>query len=261
MTKKLNVDQMIGEAATKLDLSAVRQRYNDQEEFIVLENFIPQEIIREWERELDELKPHIHRNFIPRHKKGGSVAYETLSALAPHMDGVYHSPCFIEFLQRLVEAEIQQCPDSDPHRCALYCYTEAGDHIGFHYDTSYYKDRRWTVLLGFKDQSSSRLVCHLHTRNPGREVEKLELQIKPGMLVVFNGDKLYHAVTPLKEGEHRFIISMQYVTTVEMNPFLRFVSDMKDAIAYFGLKDVFFGGGKRKKALAAGGQTATAQQR
>jgi hypothetical protein len=26
-----------------------------------------------------------------------------------------------------------------------------------------------------------------------------------------------------------------------MNPFMRFVSNMKDSIAYFGLKEVFFG--------------------
>ena len=31
---------------------------------------------------------------------------------------------------------LQSCPESDPHSCALYFYTEPGDHIGFHFDTS-----------------------------------------------------------------------------------------------------------------------------
>jgi alkylated DNA repair dioxygenase AlkB len=134
---------------------------------------------------------------------------------------------------------MNECPPNDPHRCALYAYTEEGDYMGWHYDTSYYKDRRWTVLVGFKDESSSRLLCLLHTRNPDRDVVKLELQIKPGTLVIFNGDKVYHAVSPLKEGESRYIVSMQYVTNGEMNPFMRFISNMKDAVAYFGLRGVF----------------------
>jgi len=95
------------------------------------------------------------------------------------------------------------------------------------------------VLVGVKDESSSRLLCHLHTRNPNRDVVKLELQINPGTLVIFNGDKVYHAVSPLKKGESRYVVSMQYVTTGDMHPFMRFVSNMKDAVAYFGLRGVF----------------------
>ena len=123
-----------------------------------------------------------------------------------------------------------------------YAYTEEGDHMGFHYDTSYYKDRRWTLLVGFKDDSSSRLLCHLHTKQPGHAVEKLELKMTPGMLVLFNGDKVYHSVSPVKAGETRYVISMQFVTSGEMNPFMRFISNMKDAVAYFGLRGVFTAG-------------------
>ena len=43
---------------------------------------------------------------------------------------------------------LQPCPEADPPSCALYFYTEPGDHIGFHYDTSYYKGTRYTVLVG-----------------------------------------------------------------------------------------------------------------
>jgi hypothetical protein len=70
--------------------------------------------------------------------------------------------------------------------------------------------------------------------------------------VLFNGDKLWHAVTPTLEGERRYIVSMQYVTNGDMNPFMRFVSNMKDSIAYFGLRRVFFGGRRRKGAAPAG---------
>ncbi|MBA2271968.1 MAG: 2OG-Fe(II) oxygenase [Chthoniobacterales bacterium] len=154
-------------------------------------------------------------------------------------------------LRRIVGAEMQECPPNDPHRCAFYAYTEEGDHMGFHYDTSYYKDRRWTLLVGFKDDSSSRLLCHLHTKNPDREIEKLELKMTPGMLVLFNGDKVYHSVSPVKAGETRYVVSMQFVTSGEMNPFIRFISNMKDAVGYFGLRGVFGAGQRKPDAKAA----------
>jgi hypothetical protein len=247
-----NVDELIAAAMAKLDVAAARRRYLEQGEFLVLENLVPQEVIAQWEHELESLKPHIHRNFIPKHKKGGSVDYDTVADLGPAMTAVYHSPAFQKLLRQIVDAPMHECPDSDPHRCALYAYTEAGDHIGFHYDTSYYKDRRWTVLVGFLDESSSKLLCHLHTRNPGHVVEKLELKVGPGTVVLFNGDKLWHAVSPIAENERRYIVSMQYVSDGSMNPFMRFVSNMKDSIAYFGLRKVFFGG-KRRKAGARPG--------
>lgn len=243
-----NVDAQLAAAAARLDLAAVRRQYVDQDEFIVLENFVAPEIIEQWKVELESLKPQIHRNFIPKHKKGGSVAFDTVDDLGPTITAVYRSPAFQKLLCRVANAEMKECPDSDQHRCALYAYTEAGDHIGFHYDTSYYKDRRWTVLVGFIDESSSKLLCHLRTRQPGGQVEKLELKVGPGTVVLFNGDKLWHAVSPIAENERRYIVSMQYVTNGDMNPFMRFVSNMKDGIAYFGLKRVFLGGGRKAAA-------------
>lgn len=237
-------------ALSAQDLPALRRAYREQDEFAVLENFLPPAVVERWLRELEALKPHLHRNFIPRHKKGGSVAFDTVDALAPSITGVYRDPRFRQLLADIAGAPMNECPPSDPHRCALYAYTEEGDHIGWHYDTSYYKDRRWTVLVGLYDRSSAKLLCDLHTRNPGHAVERRELTVGPGTVVLFNGDKLWHCVTPARAGEERYIVSMQYVTTGDMNPFLRFVSNMKDAIAYFGFKRVFLGGAKKKPAPA-----------
>jgi len=234
-----SIGSLVSAACARQDAAKYRRNYLDQDEFVVVEDFLPADVLKQWDTQFEQLRPHVHRNFIPKHKKGGSVAYSEVRQMAPTITDVYHDPAFINFLQQIVEARINECPDSDPHRCALYSYTEEGDHIGWHYDTSYYKDRRWTVLAGFQDRSSSRLLCELHTRNPGHEIVKLELQIKPGMLVIFNGDKVRHCVTPVKAGESRHIVSMQYVTNGDMNPFMRFVSNMKDAIAYFGFKGVF----------------------
>ena len=79
----------------------------------------------------------------------------------------------------------------------------------------------------------------LHRADPTRRPVDFSLSTEPGALVVFNGDKLWHAITPLGPGEERVVLTMQYVTDQAMAPFKRFVSDMKDAISYFGFREVF----------------------
>lgn len=55
------------------------------------------------------------------------------------------------------------CPEDDPHACALYYYTKSGDHIGFHYDTSYYNRARYTAVTTLVRQSEHcRLVARVH---------------------------------------------------------------------------------------------------
>jgi hypothetical protein len=56
---------------------------------------------------------------------------------------------------------------------------------------------------------------------------------------MFNGDNLYHRVTPLGENEQRIVLTLEYVTNAQMSRLNRFVSNMKDAIAYFGFRQVF----------------------
>src|SRR5215813_188103 len=212
MIARLDIDRVIYEQVSRQDVPVLRKAYLDQGEFVVLEDFLPREIMNRWDEELEALKPRIHRNFIPKHKKGGSVGYDTTNELAPAITAVYHSKQLLGFLRGIAAAEMNECPDSDQHRCALYAYTEAGDHIGWHYDTSYYRDRRWTLLVGFQDNSSARLVCRLHTRNKNHAVSDLDLKLAPGTLVLFNGDRVYHAVTPIQANEYRYMVSMQYVT-------------------------------------------------
>ena len=56
----------------------------------------------------------------------------------------------------------------------------------------------------------------------------------PGSVVIFNGDKLWHAVTPLEEGAERIMLALEFVTNQEMGFFKGTLSNLKDAFAYFG---------------------------
>ena len=233
-------------AVGALDMDAARARYRAQDEFLFLPRFLAGPLVDRMVAEVERVRPLVHRNYIPRHKKGGSVSYYALTEHAPEIVSLYRSPRMLAFVRDLVGEAVMPCPDRDPHSCALYFYTEPGDHIGLHYDTSYYKGTRFTILVGLIDRSSSRLVCRLHTRQPGHAVEELELATEPGSLVIFNGDRLHHAITPLGAGEERVSLTLEYVTSPEMGRAKRLFSDMKDAFAYFGFKELVRGRLKRK---------------
>ena len=234
-----SVTQELNKTIARYPNESIAKIYFEQGEFLSIEQFLPQEVIDQFLAEVELVRPWLNRNYIPIHKKGGSVSYYLLRQWAPAILALYRSPAFVQWLSRIVGVPLQLCPDDDPHACALYFYTEAGDHIGWHYDTSYYNGARYTVLLGLLDRSTSRLECRLHTKEPGREVQELSLATTPGVLILFNGDKLYHAVTPLGEGEERIVLTMEYVTDSTMSPAKRWFSNLKDAFAYFGLTALF----------------------
>lgn len=224
------------EAALKsLDMAPIHSAYWEQHECVVLERLLPPAVVDHLIAEAERVRPFVNRNYVPRHKKGGSVSAYVLRKEAPETMALYHSEVFRRFLSRLTETTLLLCPDQDPHACALYYYTEPGDHIGFHYDTSYYKGARYTVLVGLVERSTQcRLVARLYKGSRNREIREVRIPMDPGTVVVFNGDKLWHAVTPLGEHEERIVLTLQYVTNREMGPLKRMFSNMKDAFAYFG---------------------------
>lgn len=235
------VSEAVERAVAALDVERLRREYWDQNEFLVIKQFLPRAFVEEMlVPQAQGVKADLNRNYIPGHKKGGSVSYYTVQEKAPRFLDLYRSEPFKTFLCRLTEAKLSHCPDNDPHSCALYYYTEPGDHIGFHYDTSYYNGARYTILMGLVDRSTHcKLVCELFKNDPTKTPRHLELITEPGDMVIFNGDKLWHAVTPLGEGEERIALTMEYVTNPDMGTFKRLYSNLKDSFAYFGLKTVF----------------------
>ncbi|MBI2195158.1 MAG: 2OG-Fe(II) oxygenase [Planctomycetes bacterium] len=234
------LEQEIGQAIARIRFQECQAAFQDRGQTLFLEDFLPAAVVEAiLLPEVERLRPRAHRSFIPRHKKSGSISFYTLAKDAPVFLTLYRSRPLRDFLSRLAGVPLLLCPEDDPHSCALYYYTKPGDHIGFHYDTSYYKGARYTALLGLVQRSNSRLVCQLHKNEPGRQVQELELATPPGAFVFFNGDKLYHAVTPLGRDEQRVVLTMEYVTNPQMNAFHRAFSNLKDAFAYFGLSTLF----------------------
>ncbi len=223
----------------RLDTASLRREFVSQGAFLHLSEFLAPEVTAQLVAAVAAVEPAINRNYLPGHKQGGSVSRHTLDQLAPFIAELYRSPSLIGLLEKLAGERLQVSPPDDPHAYALYFYTRPGDHIGWHYDTSYYAGRRYTVLFGVLDQSSCRLDYELHTRETGAQVVSGSVQIPPGGLVFFDGDKLRHRISPLGENERRVSLTFEYVTDQRMHPWWRLISNLKDAIAYFGLRQVF----------------------
>jgi hypothetical protein len=222
-----------------LDLQGLRAEYVRQGSFVYVENFLPAEITARLIEGVAAVSEAVNRNYLPGHKQGGSVSRHTIDRQVPEIAELYRSAALRRWLDDLTGERLQLSPPDDPHAYALYFYTRAGDHIGWHYDTSYYAGRRYTLLLGVIDDSSCRLDYELHTRQKGASIVSGSIKIPPGGLVLFDGDALRHRISPAREGDTRISLTFEYVTDPRMHPWWRLVSNMKDAFAYFGFRQVF----------------------
>ncbi|HVE11371.1 MAG TPA: 2OG-Fe(II) oxygenase [Paraburkholderia sp.] len=234
-----NPDEAVARRTRGFDNPQLRKQFADQGSFIYLSDFLEPEVTAQLVSAARALTSEINRNYLPGHKQGGSVSRHTIDRLAPFIAELYRSKQLIGWLEQLTGDQLQVSPPDDPHAYALYYYTRPGDHIGWHYDTSYYDGRRYTLLLGVIDDSSCRLDYELHTRNPDVADVPGSVQIPPGGLVFFDGDMLRHRISPAGENEFRVSLTFEYVTDPNMRPWRRVISNFKDAIAYFGFRQVF----------------------
>ena len=236
-----DVDRAVASHLATRDARTGATDFARQGSFVSLADFLPPAVTALLIASARALLPDLNRNYLPGHKKGGSVSRHVIDRKAPAIAELYRSQALLGFLERTCGEALLPCPADDPHAYALYYYTKPGDHIGWHYDTSYYDGRRYTVLFGLIDESSCRLDYELHTRDAGRAVESGSLRIPAGGLVFFDGDKLRHRITPAAEDEIRVSLTFEYVTDPGMRPWRRVISNMKDAIAYFGFRQLLRG--------------------
>lgn len=228
--------------ATPEVITKLREEYKQLDEFVHFPEAVTSATLNSCLEEALRLRPILHRNYVPAQKKGGSIGYRALREQNSPVLDLYKSAELLSFVERLTGRRLFICPETDAHACALYYYTEKGDHIYWHYDSSFYKGERFTLLLALKDTTSPDsclLTYQLYTRVQGRKPEDRATKLPVGSFTLFNGDRLWHMVTPQKtdEGE-RIILSMEFVTTQEIGLIGRCISDIKDAVSYFGVSAV-----------------------
>jgi hypothetical protein len=173
------------------------------------------------------------RSYLPAHKKGGTVAYETLLELAPEIVTLYQSRGLRELVSQLVGVSVVPTPLHDQSSCSVLFYERPGYHIGWHYDHNFYRGRHFTVLLPIvncdrngKGLSAARLVARVGGSDR-------EIQTPPNTIVVFEGAVVLHKATPIAEGERRVVLSMTF-TTDPHNSWRQGISRRIKDMAFFG---------------------------
>lgn len=211
-------------------------RQFDKNKYLIINNFLDTDFVNtHFLPEVAHCEQYMHRVKIGSFKKSGSVGSNQIQTTAPHLFELYHSAWMKRFVEQVVGEPLHTCPSSDLHSVALYYYTEPGDHIGVHYDKSFYRGRRYTVLLGLiQDSIESKLVCYPGSTKLNRKKNPLDVYTHPGTLIIFDGDSLWHEVTPLGKNEKRVILTMEYVTDSRMSWANQWVSTFKDRLLYFG---------------------------
>ncbi len=233
------VDQSVQMRLRGVDLESLRCDFAAQGQFVFIPDFLAPALLSRLIDAVAAVQESVNRNYLPGHKQGGSVSRHAIDARAPVIGELYRSTALLGWLAALAGEHLEASPADDPHAYALYFYTRPGDHIGWHYDASYYAGRRYTLLLGLIDESSCRLEYELHTRDRGAAAVAGTLCIPPGGLVFFDGDRLRHRITPLGARERRVSLTLEYVTDPRIHAGWRIISNFKDALAYFGFRQVF----------------------
>jgi len=175
------------------------------------------------------------RSYFPGHKKGGTVSYEELHSTASEIIAFYHSRYMQRLCSLIVGEPVMPTPINDQSSCSLLFYDKPKDHIGWHYDYNFYSGRHFTVLLPLVNQhrTEKRLSsANLVIRRNGQEIT---LSTPPNTLILFEGARVYHKVTPLAEDEIRIILSMTYCTEPKSSVLKGSLRRIKD-MAYFGIR-------------------------
>jgi hypothetical protein len=202
--------------------------------FAVLPDLLPAETFAALKTEAERLVGP-ERSFVPAHKKGGTVAYESLIASAPAIVSFYHCADFQDFISRLVGVRVQATPINDQSSLSVLFYDKPGDHIGWHYDHNFYRGRHFTILVTIANvgQAADGLShAELKARIGGHEIA---VRTRPNTTVVFEGAAVRHKVTPVDAGERRLVLSMTYCTDPRSWWWQSASRRFKDT-AYFGVR-------------------------
>lgn len=172
------------------------------------------------------------RNYLPVHKKGGTVAYSTLREKAPLVTDLYQGSVIRGIAEAITGLRLEPTPLHDESSCSILFYERPGDHIGWHYDHNFYRGRHFTLLIPVVNQArdGGLSAARLLVRRGG---EDIEVATPPNRLILFEGACVLHKVTPIGEGERRVVWSMTYCTDPRNSILQDLARRVKDT-AFFG---------------------------
>lgn len=151
------------------------------------------------------------------------------------MSAVYHSPELQKYIGSITGEDVYRTPPGDQSSCSLLYYTEAGDHIGWHYDHNFYRGRHFTVLLTLVNDGAHGELSASMLQRQTPDGGAIDVDTSPNSLVVFEGAKVRHRATPIVEGDLRILLSMTFCTDPRTTALMEFARRVKDT-AFYGAR-------------------------
>jgi hypothetical protein len=175
------------------------------------------------------------RNYIPTHKKGGTVAYEQLHEFCPSCLAFYHSETIWRFVSSVVGEKVGPAGDHDQSAESILYYDEAGDHIQWHFDHNFYEGRQFTCLVNLVNRSAAGGLSAGKLQYKNASGEEIDVDVAENTFVIFEGSRILHRATPIAAGDLRIMLSMTFNTVPKISTFREIKRRIKDT-AFFGLK-------------------------
>jgi hypothetical protein len=220
--------------APRDDTAALAEKFA-QTSMIKTTRFLDDATLQKCQKEARDNLSRVTRNYLPGHKQGATVSYDTLHHHALTCLSLYHSPAVLDWVSSVVGVKVHPAGDHDLSACSILYYTQAGDYINWHYDYNFYVARQFTVLIILEDKAphGGPTSASLMRKHPDGTEERVEAAINE--IVVFEGTKVLHKVSPASAGDTRIVLSMTLNTDPRISLFRELVRRVKD-VAFWGIR-------------------------
>ena len=148
-------------------------------DYYTIPNFLSASDFAQVERSLQNVK-YVRRSTPMRNGE----AISSMNMPKPIID-VIRRGRVLDRIQSETGVQLSFTPKTDENSISALRYSRPGDGIDAHYDGNVYIGKRWVGLLIVRDDGDSRLVVRDKTLDT----------LPPNTLVLFEGDKVRHAVT------------------------------------------------------------------
>ncbi len=204
------------------------------ERIVRVDNFLEDESLDNIRDEALANHHRVVRTFIPLHKKGATVSYEDIHRHCPSCLGAYHTDALRDWVAALVGSPVGPAGDHDQSACSILFYDQPGAHINWHYDFNYYKGRQFTALITLVNRGTAGYSQTKLQYKDATGVEH-ELDTEVNSIVLFEGAKVLHRVTPAADGDFRVVLSMTFNTERRISRLGELARRIKDT-AFYGLR-------------------------
>jgi hypothetical protein len=215
-----------------LDPTSLRPFF-ERERIVRVEGFLAPKDLEALRAECEANRPHAERSYIPKHKKGGTLSYEAIHHRAPACLSFYHSGPLRDWLSAVVGERLEPTADHDQSSCSILYYDQSGDQINWHYDYNFYAGRHFTVLLSLVNRAAEGGLSAGRLMQRTKKGGDVEWDTSENALVIFEGARVFHRVSPIEGGDRRVMLSMTFSTDPRINPVKEVARRIKD-MAYYG---------------------------